>query len=91
MGPLRGRPAWNQVSAPVNTASESSSPSGMGNTKGSTGLLSKTMNSNVQVTAGMPSKPSNQAIGRGNVKKIPSKSPVNDVTSVAGGKGYLIN
>lgn len=89
MGPLRGRPAWNEVSAPVNTASASSSPSGMGKTKGSTGLASKTESFSGQTTAGMPSKPSSQSIGNGNVKKISSKSPVNDVTSVSGGKGFI--
>jgi len=91
MGPLRGRPAWNEVSAPVNTANVESSPSGMGKTKGSTGLASKTESFSGQTTAGMPSKPSSQSIGNGNVKKMSSNSPKDDVTFVAGGLGYLIN
>lgn len=100
MGPLNGRPAWNQVSAPelagTYTASQATEVNGSKGSKGSSYVASQNISSktgsNPEDKQGTyTSAQKVQAVGNGNVKYMPSKTPDgNDVGSNAamwGGRG----
>jgi len=84
MGPLNGRPGWNQVSAPVNTASAVAPKQKAAKYAGVGGVSTSTVSASNSRPSSSQSK---QAVKGANVKKMSSKSPKNDVWGVEGGKG----
>ncbi len=91
MGPLKGRPAWDQVSAPEHSGTYKEEAGKAGRFAGSAGLSSESGLDPANKQGSHESARTTHSMGNGNVKKIPSVTPdnsdVGSIASVWGGKG----
>lgn len=87
MGPLRGRPAWDEVASPTDMATYSSRSTGSDKYKGTFKTGTGQESGNVDTMATYTSEQSTQPVGNGNVKRTGYETPPADITRIEGGRG----